>query len=56
MTIDKDHRPSGGGALTVKADRCFELLVKATDCEVDMTLGRVIIRCRRISVKETKTK
>lgn len=42
--------------LKVKAERGCTLVVKATDCDVDMNLARVIITCKGFSVKERKLK
>lgn len=41
-------------SMKIKASKGCTLVVKATDCEVDMNLGRVIIRCRNLSVNERK--
>jgi len=43
-------------SLTVKAVRGCTLVVRATDCDVDMNLDRVIITCKRFSVKERNLK
>lgn len=41
-----------GKSASIKSSRGFDLVVRATDCEVDMNLGRVIIHCKRCSVRE----
>lgn len=56
IRIDKENKIEAKSPVSVRADRGFELVVRATDCEVDMDLGRVIIRCKTFGIKEKKAK
>jgi len=43
-----------GKSISVSSGSGFELVCRATDCDVDMNLGRVTIRAKRIKVREVK--
>lgn len=53
IDIDKEINIDANSA-KVKADKDYVLVVKATDCDVDMNMGRVIIKGKRISITERK--
>lgn len=55
IVVDKE-KIEAKGSVSMRADKGLELVFKATDCEVDMDLGRIIVRCKRFSVKERKVK
>ena len=54
IVVDKE-KIEAKGSVSMRADKGFELVFKATDCEVDMNIGRIIVRCKRFSVKERKS-
>ena len=56
INIGKEDKIEAKGSVKVIADKGFDLIVKATDCDVDMDLGKVIIRCKTFTIKERKSK
>ena len=56
INVGKQEQIEAKDSVSLRADKGFELVFKATDCYVDMDLGRVIVRCKRFSVREKKAK
>ena len=56
IVVDKEQKIEANGSVNMRAGKGFELVFKATDCDVDMNLGRIVVRCKHFSVKERKVK
>lgn len=54
IVVDKE-KIEAKGSVSMRADKGYELVFKAGECEVDMNIGRIIVRCKRFSVKERKS-
>ena len=52
--LNNDESIEGGDSIKLKSEKNYVIELRATDADVDINLGRVVIRCQKASVRETK--
>ena len=57
IKIDKENQIEAKGLVKISASRGCVLVINAkAGYEMDMNLGRIIVTCKKFSVKERKSK
>ena len=54
IDLNKDESIEAGGFIKLKAKKDHLITIRVTDADVDINLGRVVIRCQKAFVREIK--